>query len=73
MSNFILLTESLWDTERESAAKKKKRAILSMVKHCAIPELPIPDTTALSHRHGFTYQWADGMKCMKHKNKLGVV
>ena len=44
--------------------------ILYMVEHCAIPELPSPDTTALSHLHTFTYHWADGMKCMKHKNKL---
>lgn len=34
-----------------------KMAMLSMVKHCAIPELPSPDTTALFHLHGFTYQW----------------
>lgn len=46
-------------------------AIFSMVKHCAIPELPSLDTTALYHLHGLTYHWADGMKCMKHKNKVG--
>lgn len=70
MSNFVLLTESLWDTELESATKM---AILSMVKHCAIPELPSPETTALSHLQGYTYQWTDGKKCMKHKNKSVLV
>lgn len=43
----------------------RNMVILFMVKHCAIPELPSPDTTALSHLHGWTDNRADGMKCMK--------
>lgn len=50
----------------------QKMTILSMVKHCAIPELPSPDTTALSHLHVFAYHRADGMKCM-NTNKLVLV
>lgn len=65
MSNFVLLTESILDTEREAATENM--AIFTMVKHCAIPELPSPYTTALYHLHGYTYHCADSMKCMKHK------
>lgn len=47
--------------------RQQKMEILTLVKHCAIPELPSPDTTALFHLYGYTYHWADGIKCMKHK------
>lgn len=57
MSKFILLTESILEKKRQ------QEMVLSMVKHCAIPELPSPDTTAFSHL-------PDGMKCMTWKNTL---
>lgn len=45
MSKFVLLTESIREEKDE---RQQKMVILSMVKHCAIPKLPSPDTTASS-------------------------
>lgn len=45
-------------TEKEK--RQQKMVILSMVKHCAIPELPSPDTTASSKvflLQGRTDEW----------------
>lgn len=39
--------------------------VLPLVKHCAIPELPSPNTTALFHLKSYLtlpLAWADGMK-----------
>lgn len=45
MSKFVLLTERIREGKDE---RQQKMVILSMVKHCAIPKLPSPDTTASS-------------------------
>lgn len=63
MAKFVLLTESMWERKEK---RQQKMVILSMVKHCAIPELPSPDTTASSNVL-LLQGWTDGVTCMTNK------